>query len=468
MPTVQPSSQMQALEGPSSLPRYWVSRAGAAGVPPLNASVEAEHVVDSFRAGSGPAADREWVVVAGHDGRLAAVPDEQRNTLPGRAQEELTRYELGGGRRHRRIDAGELFLFNLQLLEQPANSPGLDDPVYLYGTLFGPLPTAGEGTVRGVEGQLTVTRADLLDGLYHGAQYAFDYPCPGAVGSRQRCFHLLLPADTEPEIHRGRGLVLAYPLLPPDLPFTDPGNEMLVEQLLYDVLVSLRDDMGRENVLHPLRGRTLPVPSRYMLEQQLAVEGYEIRGNTAVRKAPRGEGFGGFLGTVFGALMSERLDLPPEGSADDFLRLAWEALNGLRNFPGPRTIAVQKRVMDAPAAFLRGGSGPFVPPPPTTAPRPEPVIQPPPPKRPILANQMQPADWMQDFISAHEQPGRPKSRLTSTEPGHPHRNAPRPAAPPARPQSKPQGKPQGKPAARPQPKSGREPAAKPDWMKDFE
>src|SRR5262249_50279233 len=151
-----------------------------------------------------------------------------------------------------------------------------------------------------------------------------------------RCFHLLLPGDREEEISRGSGIILAYPLLPPELILTDVSNEFVVSRLLYDILIAIKEDLEREQVAHPMRSSVLPVPSRMNLEQELMAQGYEIKGDAAVKKPGGGGGFQGFLSTVFGPLMSDRLDLPPEGEADDFLNLAVIALNTLPGWPSPR------------------------------------------------------------------------------------------------------------------------------------
>lgn len=108
-------------------------------------------------------------------GHLRTLPCEDRGTLPAGLQSELAFHEMSGGRPTRLLEAGEVFLFNVQLLEQPPGSPGWNDPVYLYGTLYGPPPGGTDGRTAGVEGQLMVTRGDLLDGLVRGAAHAFRY-----------------------------------------------------------------------------------------------------------------------------------------------------------------------------------------------------------------------------------------------------------------------------------------------------
>ena len=86
--------------------------------------------------------------------------------------------------------------------------------------------------------------------------------------------------------------------------------------------VAVKSDAEEENISHPLKQITLPVPSRPLLEQQLQAEGYEIKGDKAVRKSNRDDEQTGLMATVFGALMGESLKLPPEGRPEDFIELA--------------------------------------------------------------------------------------------------------------------------------------------------
>jgi hypothetical protein len=466
-----------------SIPRYFVSRSGAEGASrPLKGTLQPAHVVDCFLLGNRHLAEREWIVATDELGNLLALPDEDRGDLSGSIQTELACHEISSPRRKRLIEASQLFLFNLQLLEQPAQSPGLDDPVYLYGTLFGPYPAADGKPPGGIEGQLTVTRVDLLDGLAQAAEYAFRYTAAsGDSGEARRCFHLLLPADREEEIERGSGIVLAYPLLPPELLLYDIGNEIVVSQLLYDILSALKEDLAREQIHHPLRSQTLPVPSRSTLEQQLEVQGYEIKGNTAIKKSAPGEGFQGFLASVFGALMNDRLELPPEGEVDDFMELARHTLNALTGFPSSRTVALRRRVKDAlPVADRHSHHGRASSSPPIRTPA---ISSPLPPQQRTqrgvaapgsgpaprggapahaVGRRDEPPEWMQDFIAAHHPPGGPAPRLTST--GLIPTAAKQTRKPPEwmqdfdRPTTT-------KPAC---PSKPPDPAVDPEWMNDFE
>lgn len=399
------------------IPRYFVTRPDADTIT-SSEEIPPAHVIDSFFTGGRHLVDREWIVTTDCLGNLRAVPDEARNAFPESLQAELAWHEVSGGNRKRLLEVTEFFLFYMQLLEQPTETPGLNDPVYLYGTIYGPYPDAGMMRSSGIEGQLTITRADLLEGLLQGAGYAFHCAKPGGEGGPElRCFHLPLPADREEEIERGRGVVITYPLLPPELILDEASNETVVSRLLYDILTALKEDFVRENINHPLRSMMLPVPSRFMLGQQLQSNGYEIEGNQATKKTQAGSGFQGFLASVFGSLMSEVLELPPEGKVDDFLRIAAATLNNFPGWPSRRALALRNRLKSAPPDAYRNAARRQAPPPQikipvssAASPAPlQPRVQ-----EQMIASTSEPQEWMKDFINAHQKPGSASPRLTST------------------------------------------------------
>lgn len=324
-----------------TLPRYFVGRADAQSTgSPLSESPPTAHVIDSFFIGNRNIQEREWVISLDCLGGLQALPGKRLDSLPASAQSELAYHELSGSGRGRLLEVAEVFLFNLQLLEQPAGGPGFNDPVYLYGTLYGPYPAAEDSQAGGIEGQLTVTRGDMLHGLVQGAVHAFRYAKSSVEsGPALRCFHLMLPGGTDEDIRRGSAIVLAYPLLPVELIATDVSNEFVVSQLLYDLLSALKEDLTREQIENPLRSMVLPVPNRFLLEQELQRQGYSIKGDTATKETGSGKGFQGFLSAVFGSLMSDRLELPPEGEVDEFLEIARLTLNALPGWPPRLQIA---------------------------------------------------------------------------------------------------------------------------------
>ncbi|HMY73827.1 MAG TPA: hypothetical protein PLQ88_18560 [Blastocatellia bacterium] len=354
--------------------------------------------MDCFCLNNRHTASQEWIIATDALGNLQALPDGDRQHLPPEVQTELAWFEMGSHHK-RQIEAAELYLFYLQVLEQLPEAPGLNDPIYLYGTLFGPYPSASPAA--GIEGQLTITRADLLEGLLLGADFAFRYA--GSGGDPSRCFHLTLPADTEDAIKRGQGVVIAYPLLPPELIVNDVANELFACRLLYDTMSALKADAEEENIHHPLKQTTLPVPNRALLEQQLQTEGYEIKGDKAVRKSNRDGEPAGLLAKVFGALLSESLKLPPEGQPEDFLQLAKLTLQALPGWPTARSVALKNLIKPASPIAARTA---ITPPPPhvqTFASR---------PKLPPRATNEPPA-WVKDFAATHQRPNSEKPRLTS-------------------------------------------------------
>lgn len=412
------------------LPRYFVPRADPVAVPPLRGPL-LTHVRDVLRVGGRGRSVREVVVATDRQNALHWIDDPAALTAAQRSQ--LHHHELLRRRPARHVDAEQIWLFGLQLLEQPGDAPGLDDPVWLYGRLFGPFPSADPVCA---DGQLTIARSDLLAGFARGAADALHV----AASPPARALHALLPGDREEEIEAGRGLVLAYPLAPAELACPDAGNEPMVAQLLHDVLSATLHDAKKHGIAHPLTARLhLPVPCRADVEAELEAKGWDVRGDVAFRRteATRQGTLGGFLSQVFGVPDHLRLDLPPEGTLDDFLRLAQEALPGFPGHPDRRARAVAARLGAA------GGAGPREPkvPRPSSAPTQPPASaarQPPParaapPARPATAAKTRPAgpDWMKDFVEAH---GDPHPRLTPVRPPGPARGAP----------------------------------SVPDWMKDFE
>ncbi len=378
------------------LPKYFLRRADAPNPAPLPQSPA--HIVDCFCLNNRHTANQEWIVAVDALGNLQALPDGNRQNLPPQVQTELAWFEMSDHRK-RQIEATELYLFYLQVLEQLPEAPGLNDPIYLYGTLFGPYPSASP--VAGVEGQLTITRADLLEGMLLGADFAFRFA--GSGGDPSCCFHLMLPADTEDAVAHGQGVIIAYPLLPPELIVNEVANELFACRLLYDTMSALKADAEEENIYHPLKQTTLPVPSRALLEQQLQTEGYEIKGDKAVRKSNRDGEPAGLLAKVFGALLSESLKLPPEGQPEDFLQLAKLTLRALPGWPTARSVALNNLIKPASPIAARTAITPPPPPAQTLASR---------PKLPSRATNEPPA-WVKDFAATHQRPSSEKPRLTS-------------------------------------------------------
>ena len=431
---------------PRPFPRYFVARGNDdAASERLVDPISSIHALDSFFVGGRHVSEREYIVTVDQANELNLLPGEDKSVFANEVQSELTYADMVGSG-GRLLDAAEFYLFSVQLLEQPGDTPGLNDPVYLYGTLYGPFPATSSTQPAGLEGQLTVTRGDLLEGLIQALKHPFAVTPEGDGGPAMRSLHITLAGDREEEIARGAGIVLAYPLLPGEIIQTNPSNELIVTQMLYDVLSSLKDDMVKEKVNNPLRTMTLPVPNRMLLEEQLKQRGYTIEGNTAVIKTTVTQGFQGFLASAFGSIMKDRLELPPEGTLNEFLQIAERALKSFNGWPPKRIWALQQRVTPA-SADIRMRAARFSTPsaPPRQVKVPTPTAAPPPTQthahgRPRTTSQGQLSTWMKDFVDSHQKPGAPAARLTTANVVPPARNTP---PPPAR-------------------------ARKAEWMNDFE
>jgi hypothetical protein len=268
------------------------------------------------------------------------------------------------------------------------DAPGLNDAMYLYGALRGPYTTSPSTPVQSVEGQLTVTRADLLAALVDGVRDAFAYR-PDASGAR--CVHALLPGERDAVIDGGHGVVLAFPLAPAWSLETAIANDRVAAQMFYDVLTAFYRDGGIAN--------ELPVPSRQDVEHELVAAGWTIDAGVATRKTK-----GGLLG--LGSEI-ETKPLPREGTLDEYVAAAHAAIARLGP-PSPETLALRRRrgeVVAMPPVTSR----------PVPAPRPTtpaavatsvPVRQP----RPQVATS---TDWMKDFVDAHQSQGHKKPKVVA-------------------------------------------------------
>ena len=378
------------------LPRYFSPRTGG---EPHDASAGIAHVIDTFTLTFGRSF-AQWIVGLDTVGSLAVRRLEPFEKLSTSVRSQIAFHEVSGGAR-RAIGLDTLFVFDMRLLEQAPDCPGVNDPVFLYGTLIGPLvPGSGETAprVQRVEGQLTVTRGDLLAGLVGGAGWAFR--CSDASGGRMaRTLSLLIGADHNDAVRAGRGAVLIYPLLGIDAEIHDiaPGNEDVVSRILYDLLFAWWSDAARDAPPALREAESLPVPSRPQHEERLKRDGFEIKRDTAVRPRP---GWAGVLPGFLGG--EERRKLPPEAGIDEFLDLAAEALFHEHQWPSPSVVALYHRV----ESVTRGSSLTL------RTDRLPPPSPPPPASRP-------PPAWVQSFISAHKQSPRPRLTPGPDDPAAP-------------------------------------------------
>jgi hypothetical protein len=422
------------------------------------------HAVDLLVLAS-PAGDaREWVIGTDALGSLLAVPASERAQLPASVQAQLAHHEVASGRRPRQLAARGLFLFAVELAEHPASDEGLNDPVYLYGTLSGPW---GEAGAQRVPGQLALTRGDLLEGFVQGAPHAFRYAAPPERGEPPRAFHALLPGDRPELLAEGEGLVLAYPVVPAELQEGHAANGAQVASLLHDVLLQLQEDVrkgGGGGPLAALASLALPVPSRALAIAELELDGWSVQGDVATRRSGR-RGLAGKVADWLG----ERMAVPREAPPSEFLSLAGQALSALPGWPGEAQRALRARVH-------RGGAGaPATGPAPRAAPAP---MRPVPPRAPAAPARKE--DWMRDFLAVHAPAGGPPPRLTRMRqaPARPAPPAPRgPGAPrpewladfaPPQQGAAPAHAPRPAAPAAAAPAAAAPAAAAPEWMKDFE
>lgn len=425
------------------LPRYFVSRQNDESFADCLSTLDPCHAIDSFFIGGRHLVEREWVVTIDSAGYLKATDGEKLGALPTEVQQDLAFNEVIGTAASRTLDSSHVYLFYLEALEQPPETPGLNDPVYLYGILYGPYPSSSNESARGIEGQLTVNRIDMLAGLVDSAKFAFNYQSVISGTQTQRCFNLLLPGDREEEIAQGKGLVMAYPLMPAEVVMGEPWNEIVVSGLIFDLLSALKEDLEKEKINHPLRNTTIPVPNRAWVEQQLESNGWSVKGNTATRLPGANAGIPKMMSYALGTLIKDKMTIPPQGSIDDYIALAESTIKHLPGFPPTRLKALRNRVRAVSAEARAQGSRSKSAP---SSPARLPTGQAFPPQ---MGNAPAPrkADWMQDFINKHRSSGAAETRLTMMS------GLARTA--------------QAKPAQNTT-KTDSKLIAKPDWMSDFD
>ncbi len=421
-----------------STPRYFAPRSEDAPTEvPLVEHASIVSVLGSLRLGTTHGARAEWLIARMLSGALVPVPIEERGLLPPRLQQVLASHEVAGGKTLE-LDAQSIHLFELELLEQTPDAPGLDDPVELYGTLTGPFPPRPDAPSVGRAGQLTVTRSDLLAGLARGVASAFLLPPADGTVRRARSVAALLPGDRDAAVQAGEGLVLAFPLLPAEMAMSDASNEMIASQWIHDVLAMLRDDARASAPTHPLAQLALPVPSRAALESRLESDGWSVQGDVATKKKVDQSGLAGVLNTMLHPIAAERRALPPEASLDGFVALAEKVLPVVPGWPSARAQALARRMSIVPTSALRGSIGSAIPAAPAPpAPAPAPASRAP---RPRVSTDRD--EWMKDFVG--QGPATP--------------SAPR-RTPAATSKHKPRLSPTTKTA---------EPREIPDWMRDFD
>lgn len=212
------------------------------GAPPREAVGGEPAAIEDVRCVArvrGDGGVRELVI--GTDAHGNVVVTNDRGRLGQRARGELAYHDTATSGRTLELHAEPIYIFDLQTVEMLPDAPGPNDPLRVHGVMYGPYSEYDDGAVVPVEGQLTVTRADLLGGLVDGMATAFAYS-PDEHGSR--CVHALLPGECADVIDTGKGVILALPLAPTWMPDCPLSNDLVVAQLVHDVLGALRADLG--------------------------------------------------------------------------------------------------------------------------------------------------------------------------------------------------------------------------------
>lgn len=300
--------------------------------------------IDAFSFDGPHAPGGDAVVLLDERGGLAMIDSAGEEALPAEIRQQLQVQRLRGAVRS--LDVRSVHLFAVDGLSAGPDVPGLNDPLLLHGVLHGPFPGESSG---GRAGTLAVTRAEFLDAFVRGLAAAFPAPAEDDSGGWGRWLHLHLPAAEEPDIERGEGTVLAYPLLRGRGRAPDEGN---LGQLLL-VLQELLDAATKDPSAGGSPIGSMPVPSadRGELEAQLAARGFVVEGDRATR--PRPGPLGWFL--------SEQLELPPAGTLPDFLVAADRALSAMTDWPTSRVRAHRSRTRVERAAWVAGEPHGLVP-----------------------------------------------------------------------------------------------------------
>lgn len=346
----------------------------------------------------------ELVVVLGClGGGLTVITGEAISTLSSDLQGQVGSVEASRRGQFRAITAGPLYLMTLEAVEQQVQVEGFNDAVYLYGQMQARL-SADQGRVEitplANEGRLTVGRLDVLHAYRESLAHVFQNP----YDADERMVHLLLPGAPISDIQQGRGLVLVYPVLDPQM-FDRADNTVIVMRIVYDLLSRLQAELSLRPGQSPLAATPLPVPSRRRLEVELRLAGYDIEGDEAIRSSdprPPGQEEPGLLDRLrrmAARWTAERMTLPPQATPQDYRAIIRRVL------PAIATPA-DDRMMQTLSASMQAQASPAE----KSAAQPEPLPSPPrsphsspAPRRPAGADR---ADWARDF----ERPAVPSRR----------------------------------------------------------
>jgi hypothetical protein len=329
-------------------------------------------LLDLFTLGDRLTRDRAIAVGVDTSGRLTTADPRDPARFFGSAYEQLVLHQVSAAAPPRHLALDALWLFDLQVVEQVCDASTLNDPVFLYGTLFGPVTG---GSLEAKQGQLAVTRADVLEAFIRSVDHRFGAGARSDGGPVDKSHSLLLPGDSDESLERGDGFILAIPVPPPEFADTQ-GNGAQVRLVVQQVLAQVQADVD---------GRKRSVLSKLFV--------------AGPRVAPE-----------------------PHASTERLVACSRAALALIEGWPAPRVHQLASRVrVSSSAARVQ-----------TVAPVLGPLAAAPP--RIDLARD---DDWMKDFVVAHAKEGRAPEQVSSATParGRPawmndfEAGAPTPSAP---------------------------------------
>ncbi len=296
---------------------------------------------------------REQLLAVGVDpsGRLSVASAREPGRFYESAHQQLVLHQVSAKRAPRHLAVDQLWLFDLQVVEQLSDANTLNDPVFLYGTLFGPV--SEQLPLEARQGQLAVTRADVLEAFLRSVPHRFGASASQTGGGVELSHGLLLPGESDELLAQGTGFILALPVPPPELADAG-GNGAQVRFVIHQLLEQLQGDLD---------GKKRSKLSKLFVASPKVVPG-------------------------------------PHARVDELADCCTRALALMDDWPAPRVSTVFDRVQDARAMAPTFGSASSAPltraPPRTSAPRND--------------------DWMRDFVSAHQSEGRPPERVVSVTP----------------------------------------------------
>jgi len=285
-------------------------------------------VLDVFHHAPNEVSRAELVVIAGCAlGGSHVVRSGETLELPELLQQHVNVARVSNRDGMREIVAQVIDVFTVDSVEL-RQAAGYNDGVLLFGHWCARLQS-GTDVLLHRRGCLTVGRLNLLYAFHTGLNYTWAHP----ESSEDTVYHLLLPTEPYNETARGEAIGLVYPAFDVDT-FNRADNTAMTFRLIYDLLVQLQEELRRDGVKDKFVRAVLPVPSRRRLEIELEGSGYAIRGDKAIKLKQQasdpkeiGEGLGARFRRWTAHWNAERIDLPPQATAEDYRVLIEQAIN---------------------------------------------------------------------------------------------------------------------------------------------